>query len=123
MSIENIQDHVRDLEEENPNFAKAREKTEGIIERARLNEAIRVIDELLGEVETMPIAERFSRTRKIEENLLRGSAMLPEYESMTESDFKRTQLARDLRGIKTEISKAVSDLEVVVMDMEATKID
>jgi hypothetical protein len=28
-----------------------------------------------------------------------------------------------LRGIKTEISKAVSDLEVVVMDMEATKID
>src|SRR5689334_19519937 len=123
MSFEENQRLAREFEESNPHFREAKDLAAKTVERAQLNEAIRVINELIEQVDSMPIAERFSRTRKIKENINRGIKLLDQYEEMTEVDYKRSQLKRNLTTIREEIAKSISELDSIVMDMEAAKLD
>ena len=110
-----------------PSIGEAERKAEEIIERAKMNEAIRIIDGLIAEVDSMILPERFSPTRKVyEESGGRppsGGILRPDLQGMTERDFKREQLRRDLVGVRQQIIHTITKLKIVIMDMEATKQD
>ena len=109
--------------DENPELKAVVEKADAIVKEAQLNHAIEIIDGLLNEVDEMHVANRFSRDRKIKENIIRSPAKLSHFEEMTEEQFKREQLRLDLRKIRTEVVSSVGKLKSVVLDMEATKRD
>src|SRR3989344_2004432 len=75
-----------------------------------------VLDELLQEVATMPIAPSFNPSRQIKENLLRGHKTTHEEE--VEPDVKRRQLRSDLASIRNEMGLLAARLADVVMDIE-----
>jgi hypothetical protein len=109
--------------DEHPELKAAVARAESVVEQASLNEAIKRIDDLLQEVDEMPVAERFSRTRKMEENKNRGVKLLPQYENMTEEQLKRQQLRIALISVRSGILTQVQKLKDVVLDIEATKKD
>jgi hypothetical protein len=121
--VENLQRRVKEAEESQPALMAAKERARSVVEQASLNEAIVVIERLLAEVDTMPVAARFSRTRKMKENKLRPKKLLLQYEEMTEEKFKREQLRLRLREVREKILATITQLNETVMDMEATKLD
>lgn len=102
----------------------AQEKAELISQSCHFNEAVDVINKLLVEVESMPIASRFSKDRTVWESEGGTPAGFdPRYAEMSEHDFKRQQLRIDLAAIRQDIISKAAALKIVVMDMEATKLD
>jgi len=94
-----------------------------LIERAKLNEAIRVVEELEAEVANMTIPARFSRTKKPSQSQynLKGNATTPSFSDLTEAEYKRKTLLIALESIKENIDKAISGIKIVTLDIEATK--
>ncbi|OGG79789.1 hypothetical protein A3A39_04625 [Candidatus Kaiserbacteria bacterium RIFCSPLOWO2_01_FULL_54_13] len=122
----------------NPKLDAAEARAAQIVERAQLNEAIRVIEELEEEVVTMKISERFKRDKVPSESpyirgktpegkpthpLVGGNPMSRAFIGLTEDQYKQQSLLRVLQDIKTKITVAVSELNAVVVDIEATKSD
>ena|SRR3989338_6391355 len=111
---------------ENPALDAAEVRSAKIVERAQLNEAIRVIEELEDEVVHMTIANRFSRNAKPSENPNTGylkANMSPVLQGLTEDEYKRQTLLIKLQNIKTAITVEIDHLREVIMDIEATKTD
>src|SRR6185369_12768826 len=103
---------------ENPYQEAAETKAERIVERMVSSEAIRTIDGLLEEVESMSISRRFSSTKKAWEAAggpPRGFNL--SLQGLTEAEYKRAQLKRDLQTLKTEIIQLIDRARTAVMDM------
>lgn len=81
----------------------------------------RLEEEILG----MPIARRFRRDRRPNFTLagiVEGS-VLPQFRNLSEADYKRAQLLIDLQAARTKAMGLIGEIESIVMDMEATKLD
>lgn len=117
---------MRNPGEFHPNLQSAVERADLLIQEAALSKALQIIEQLEAEVATMPIASRFSATKKMKEseyNLGGFRPMRSDYLEMTEAEFKRQQLLHDLRARKEKIIAEVGSLRDVIMDMEATKTE
>ena len=100
--------------------AEARAKS--LIEKARFNEAIKVIEELEKEVTEMAMSPRFSRTAKPSESVYqKGGSLDFTLKDLTEDAYKRQTLMMSLGKIKDEIATCIGQIELAVMDIEATK--
>jgi hypothetical protein len=102
----------------------AEARAQSLIEKARLNEAIRVIEDLETEVSTMKIADRFSRTAKPSESVyssLSGGLNAGILKNLTEDEYKRQVLLINLKSIKSTIDSAIGSMEQVILDIEATR--
>ena len=110
---------------ENPGFDAAEQKARETVDRAQLNEAIRVIDQLIEEVRSMPIASRYKLDKRPSESLLAANApsLNPILKDLNEPEFKRQTLLNNLERIKTDTVRAISQLGHVVLDIEATKTE
>ena len=100
---------------------EAKAKANAIIEKAKLNEAIRVIQRLEAEVKVMTISPRFSQTKRPSDSVYNIDAMNPNLVELTEAEYKRATLLMALEQIKNKILSSVGDLEIMVLDIEATK--
>ena len=101
---------------EDPRLLEAKKRAMELIERAKFNEALVVIGELLTEVSTMNIAERHKIRR-----VFGKDGKLKESENGKE--YKRAQLNRVLENLRQQILNDIEGLEKIVLDIEATKID
>ncbi|MFA6177450.1 MAG: hypothetical protein WC694_00970 [Candidatus Paceibacterota bacterium] len=102
----------------------AEARASSLIERARLNEAIRVIEDLEAEVRDMKISDRFSRTAKPSESVyssLGGGMNAALLKGLTEDEYKRQVLLINLRSIRESIDSTIGGMERVILDIEATK--
>lgn len=106
-----------------PAFEAAQARAKDIIERASLNEAIRIIQGLRDEVSKMKIADRFNPDKKPSESEYIVQGMNPSWKDLNEPEFKRQSLLHDLEMIETEIASSIGRLNAIVMDIEATKLD
>ena len=100
---------------------RARARARELIKEASFNEAIIVIERLEAEVTKIIMPRRFSRTAKPSESVYKIGILNPILEGLTEDEYKRQQLLINLGQIKQEIISAVSGLEGVILDIEATK--
>ena len=118
---------------ENPGHDATEARTKELMEKASVGGALSVIDELILEVEQMPIADRSKKTGKIGEHIghhdahiegdVRTDVINPAYKDLPEAEFKRQQLLSNLQKTRQQILNAVGGLENIVMDIEATKTD
>ncbi len=118
---------------ENPGHDAAEARTKELMEKASVGGALSVIDELILEVEQMPIADRFKKTGNIGEHIghhdahiegdVRANIINPAFKKLPGSEFKRQQLLANLQKTRQQILTAVAGLEGIVMDIEATKTD
>jgi hypothetical protein len=105
-------------------FKVATIKADSIVERARLSEALKIIDELEQEASTMRLAERFSKTRTLRQNQAGETSNIQErFLDMTEAEYRRWITLHELAQLKQTILNKVSELHNLVLDMEATKQD
>src|SRR3989344_4281562 len=74
-------------------------KAEETIERAQLNEAIRIIEELEDEVEKIVIPKRYSREKIVSESPYSMPGLVQQLKGLTEDEYKRAQLLKDLSSI------------------------
>ena len=107
----------------NPNHVAAVARAKELVAQCQLNEAVRVIDALIAEVDTMPIAVRFSTVEKIFSTCSPSRGFNQNYLHLTEAEYKKHKLIQDLRAIRNKVLSAIDELQTVVMDMEATKLD
>lgn len=99
-------------------------KASSLIEKAKLNEAIKIIEGLEEEVRTMKISDRFSRTAKPSESVYaKKQGFNPSLKNLTEDQYKRETLIMALNDIKKNIFSAINGIEYVIPDIEATKQD
>lgn len=109
---------------ENQNLDAAEKRAKEIVDRAQLNEAIKIIEELETEVSTMHISNRFKRDAKPSESIMAGTQIMNVgFKGLTENEYKRQTLLYNLRLIKDRITSSVQELHNAVLDIEATKID
>ncbi len=107
-----------------PQFEVARERTQELMKTFRIDEVIKMLDELIEEVRSMPIANRFRSDQRIFSKIPSAYTVLnPILEGMSEQDHKRWQLERDLSEIRNQIVILGPKFKTVLMDIEATKID
>ncbi len=116
---------VHVLRVDNPAQLAAEARAKLLIEQAQLNEAIRVVTDLISEVQKMPISARFRRDRRPSESPYAGSAnpLNPLLRGLDEAEFKRQTLLARLASLGGSITLAVGQLEGLVLDIEATKTD
>lgn len=93
------------------------------------NEIVSMLDGLIEEADSMPLAERFSKQKRIfssiyaSDELIPGSAVNPMDRHTTEAEHKRRQIKRNLEGIKRKITMLDSDFAGIFLDMQAAKTD
>lgn len=104
------------------NHRAAVERTKKLMDKAALNEAILVISELEEEVAGMHISSRFNASIIPSESSIKTFSN-PRRVGLSEQEYKRDELLTLLRGLKLEILSVITKLEMVVMDIEATKRD
>lgn len=109
--------------EANPYFKAAIERANSLVERGKLSEVLRIIEELEKEVAEMELAQRFSCTRKIKENENRGVKLIDNYEEMTEAEFKKAELQNFLIKMRQEVLSVITKLKDIVLNIEAAKKD
>ena len=109
--------------ERNPQFKEAVQRADSIIEKMQFSEAIKVIDELLAEIDEMPIATRFSKTKKMKENAAQIVHLAMDKGEMTEEEYKRQQLRSHLNTMKQRIFAEIGSMKEIILDIEATKKD
>jgi vacuolar-type H+-ATPase subunit H len=106
-----------------PQVVAAKARAKEIVDKAELNRALRVVRELTEEVQAMKMAEHFNPNKKPAESeraLIKGKPV-PPFQNLGEDEYKRQALLMALEGLQGRILSAVSDLENVVMDIEASK--
>lgn len=108
----------------NPQLEAAKARTQELTETFQVNQLIEMLDSLIEEVRTMPIAKRFRPDQKIFSQITSDrTASNPITVGMSEQGHKRWQLERNLNEIKIQIVNQVVKFERVLMDIEATKTD
>jgi hypothetical protein len=100
----------------------AESRAKELAKQAHFNEAVRVITELEQEVAAMHISNRFSTTKTPNFDMMVGIPN-PNMKNLTEAEFKRRTLLNDLQALKSKIALIAANVEDIVMDIEATKID
>lgn len=109
---------------EDPLLGLAKERAKDLVERAQLNEAVRVVDELLAEVATMKIAKRHSLEKGAYiEGTHEASSLAPQFRGLTGNEHKRKQLEMALRQVRDRIGSSAADLEIIVLDIESSKME
>lgn len=109
---------------EPPTLKAARARAQELAKAFQFNEVIKMLDSLIKEVKTMPIASRFSPDRPIFSTWGGPPKDInPMLVGMSERDHKRWQLEHDLGELKNKVLNLASGFEDVVLDIEATKID
>lgn len=106
-----------------PQLEAAKRRARELAKTFQFNEVIVLLDELIVEVRSMPVAERFSPTRKIFSTYPPPAGLNPAIRKMSERDHKRWQLERDLTELKNTILALADEFRLVVLDIEAAKID
>jgi len=107
-----------------PQFEAAKTRTQELTETFQINQLMEMLDSLIEEVGTMSIANRFRPDQKICSQIFSARTGLNLIVmGMSEQDHKRWQLERDLGEIKSQIFNLIVKFEIVLMDIEATKID
>lgn len=93
----------------------AREKAKRLVERAGINEAVSVVEELMGEVSQMHIAERHKKY----------GVRLGERtdENVDNRERKREKLKNTLSGLRQQLFNTIEKMESVVVEIEATKTE
>lgn len=104
-----------------PEFVQAKEKADALAE-AFIASPVEILNALTAEIEGMHIAGRFSRTRRVSENIFVGHDSLINTE-LTEEEHKRAQLLNDVRNVRSRLVILAGQLKDLIMDAEATKID
>ena len=102
----------------------AEDRANSLIEQAKFNEAIEIVEQLEVEVNNMVMHDRFSKTAKPSEGVyssFNGGLNAAILKGLTEDEYKRQILLINLRDIKNKILQAISDLDSVIIDIEATK--
>ena len=99
----------------------AETRGDALVKKARLNEAIKVVEQLEVEVADMVMPKRFSRTAKPSESEYSKGPITTFLLNLTEDEYKRHNLLLALSLIKNEINSAVVRIKDVVLDIEATK--
>jgi len=99
----------------------ARARAHALIEQAKFNEAIKLIEQLEIEVTGMNMPERFSRTAKPSESVYNLGVTNPILVGLPEDEYKRQTLLIALRQTKADIISKIGELEDVILDIEATK--
>ena len=115
---------VQIIEGSTPELETAKARLAELEKVFQFNEVLGMLDGLIGEVVEKPLAARFSRERKVYEAWA-GSpkSMSLVLANMTEAEFKREQLKRDLRSIRQAVFSLGGDFEAVFMDMVASQTD
>ncbi len=104
------------------NLLAAEDRADSLVEQARLNEAISVVEELENEVAGMTISPRFSRTKKPSESVYNRGISNLNLTDLTEDEYKRATLLMSLKSLKNKInSTIISGLKNIVLDIERTK--
>ncbi len=99
-------------------------RAEQLIHACHLNEAVGLIDQLIGEVSKMPIASRFSEKNDIWPGLERPKNVSAAFlNHQTEAEYKRQQLLMNLQKVRTTIVSTAADLRFIILDIEATKTE
>jgi hypothetical protein len=116
---------VHALQVDNPSLRAAEARARELVERASLNEAIRVIDELEQEVASMSIASRFRRDKIPSESPYWRASGFPNpvLRGLNEAEHKRTVLLLILAGLKNKMTNIVGEIEDMVINIEATKTE
>ncbi len=96
-------------------------KAESVVERARLNEALKIVEELEREVEKMVMPSRFSREKVVSESPYMMPGLISVFKGLTEDKFKRAQLLRDLALLRGKILADIQGMRTIVEDIETTK--
>ena len=98
-------------------------KAEQVVDKARLNEAVRILEQLEGEVSNMIMPKRFSREKIVSDSPYSMPDLVKQLQGLTEDEYKKAQLLRDLASLKNKIVLDIHRLKNVVIDIESTKID
>lgn len=116
---EGILSHV--LVDENVLVAEA--KADSLIEKARLNEAIKIVEQVEIEVRDMKISSRFSRTAKPSESgyKLNNNPIISSLRDLAEDEYKRQTILMNLTSVKDDINHAIMKIKNTILDIEATK--
>lgn len=112
---------IQPVEPTHPEFVQAREKANTTAE-AFIASPLEILGKLITEIEGMHIADRFSRTRKMSENVGNDSTVNPNM-NMTEEEYKREQLLRAVENLRNSLFILAGGLRDIIMDAEATKLD
>lgn len=93
----------------------AREKAKRLVERAKITEAVSVVEELMDEVSQMHLAERHKKY---------GIRLGERTDESTDNrERKREKLKNTLSGLRQRLFDTIAQLESVVIDIEATKTE
>lgn len=85
------------------------------------NEVVAMLRGLMAEVDSMPIASRFSPDKKIFASVgAPPDDLHPMLKDMTEAEHKRWQLKGGLKDIETTIIQLEGDFRNIFLDMQAT---
>ena len=87
------------------------------------NEVIAMINGLIDEVDSMPIASRFSSDKEIYSSWGAPADLNPEIKHLTEAEHKRWQLRKDFTKIRMTIILLEHSFKNVFMDMQAAATD
>ena len=98
-------------------------KAEQVVDKARLNEAVRILEQLEREVSNMIKPKRFSREKIVSDSPYSMPDLVKQLQGLTEDEYKKAQLLRDLASLKNKIVLDIHRLKNVVIDIESTKID
>jgi hypothetical protein len=113
---------LRTIKPKIPEFIAAENRAKNLVEKAANSEAIRIVDELMQEVKSMHISNRFSPTKEPRLSNLTGPPNLM-LVGLSEAKYKRQTLLIELEKIKDNLISSIAQIENTVMDIEATKID
>ncbi len=115
---------VNTLRVEDPKILAAEARARSVVEAAKLNEAVHIIDGLIAEVQTMTIAKRFCENKKPSESMsAQAYPVHPLFKDLGEGEFKRKSIIADLEQARLVIFHQIDTLQTIVMDIEATKTE
>ncbi len=118
-------DHIQHLTKlDNPDFDKATDKAAQAKEDF-VGAGFVILDQLAESVATMKLASRFSPTQKPIDFIRVGSGSVvhPLFLAQTESGAKKFQLTITINRLKQKLLEMGSDIELLVLDIEASKQD
>ena len=116
------------IELESPDFDAAKKRLAELLTVFSFNAVVTLLDQLIAEVDSMPLAQRFDPNKltfsvfgKGRENASRFTN--PRARNMSEAEYKRFQLRQNLQEVRTDVLNLSLKFETVFLDMQASKTD
>lgn len=118
------QESERRLRAENPEYSEARRRQDEEKQKY-LEPIIQYFSKLEDEVINMPISSRFRTDKKPDfaRGLTSEMNIMPWLTELSEAEYKRAQLKDDISQARQRAMALIGAIEVIVMDIEATKRD